>query len=262
MATIKKLTQLATALATIGLATTAHAQSQWQSWNSLNVSADVTKKLTAQIGHTRAFDMSNGFKPTFSQTLLQLSYDHSRQWDFSGGVQFIRPANTTTGTRTRLFVRAAHTQRFDQLNWTNSLRLETNSQNENRFRQRIILSTRLGLRKRLEFLNLSPSIMYSLFYNIGGNPIRYYDENKVLVARQTPDGFHRGRLTLSVNSKINDMVRVNVFYMRQHEFNFLTPDNRKMNVFDPVRNRILRPFDNFNVLGVSVNVSLDDLINL
>jgi Protein of unknown function (DUF2490) len=236
------------------------AQNEWQNWNSLNVSASVTKKLTAQIGHTRAFNMSNKFAPTFSQTLLQMSYDHSKEWDFSGGVQFIKPANTTTGTRTRLFIRAAYTKRLEQFNWTNSLRLETNSANENRFRQRIILSTRLGLRKRLDFLKLSPSVMYSLFYNIGGNPIRYYDENKVLLARQTPDGFHRGRLTLSVNSKVSDMLRVSVFYMRQHEFNLLTPDNRKMNVFDPVRNRILRPFDNFNVLGISLNVSLDDLI--
>ncbi len=262
MEKIKKITQTATALALFGLALTANGQSQWQSWNGINVSAEVAKQLRMQIGHTRAFDMSNGFKPTFTQTLLQASYDHGKEWDFSGGVQFIKPTNTTTGTRTRLFIRAAHTKKFEEISWTNSLRIETNSQNETRFRQRFILSTRLGLRKRLDFLNLSPSVMYSLFYNMGGNPIRYYDENKTLLARQTPDGFHRGRLTLSVNSKINDMLRVNLFYMRQHEFNLFASDNRKMNVYDPVRNRTLRPFDNFNVLGLSLNVSLDELLNL
>jgi hypothetical protein len=256
-----KIQYLAAGILILSLPNYAKSQSDWHSWNSVAANAEITKKLSATIGHTRAFNMSNSFAPTFSQTSFQLSYDHSRQWDFSTGVQFISPAQSTSGTRTRLFIRAAHTKRIEQFNWTNSLRLETNSQNENRFRQRVIISTRLGLRKRLPFLNLSPSIMYSLFYNIGGNPIRYYDKENVLIARQTPDGFHRGRLTLNVNTKINDMLRLSVFYMRQHEFNFLSSDTRKMNVFDPVRNRVLRPFDNFNVIGLSLNVSVDDLFN-
>jgi Protein of unknown function (DUF2490) len=260
--TKKHFKALAISLAVGALASGAKAQQNWQSWNSLNVSAAITKKLDVQIGHTKAYGLSGGTENVFNQTLFQVRYDLTKRWDLSGGLQFIDPTGPAAA-RTRIFIRAAHTTRINELlNWTNSLRIETNSRNENRFRQRFIVSTRLGLRKRLDFLNLSPSVMYSLFYNMGGTPIRYYNESKELVARQTPDGFHRGRITFNLSSKINDYVRVSVFYMRQHEFNFLVGENRRMNVFDPVRNRTLRPFNNFNVIGLSLNVSLDELIPL
>ena len=39
--------------------------------------------------------------------------------------------------------------------------------------------------------------------------------------------------------------------MNQQEFNFLTPDNRKMNVISPVTGKVYRAFDKYNVLGVT-----------
>lgn len=148
-----------------------------------------------------------------------------------------------------------------KLNWTNAMRFEWHSKNENRFRQRIGLSTRLALRKRVTPLKLSPSVTYAVFYNIGGSPIRYYDKDAQLVARQTPDGLHRSRLTLDLNAKLTDYLRVSLYYMKQSEFNFLATDTRKMNVYDPVRNRTLRPFNNFNAIGLTAMVNLDPLFN-
>lgn len=239
----------------------ASAQSEWQNRNAVSINASLSEKLQAEYSHMRAYNMTDRFKNTFNQHAFQIGYRLNKRLNFSGGIQLINPVGPRE-TRTRIYLRAAHSTRLDQFTWTNSVRVETNSKNETRFRQRIGIATRLGLRKRMDFLNLSPSITYSMFYNIGGNPIRYYDEEASLLARQTPDGFHRGRLTLAFNSKLNDYVAVTLYYMRQQEFNFLTPSTRKMNVYDPVRNRTLRPFNNFNVLGLSLNISLDELINL
>jgi Protein of unknown function (DUF2490) len=239
----------------------ATAQTDWLNWNGVTVSGSLTEKLSARFGHTRAYNMSEKYQNVFNQTQLQLSYELTKRWDIQGGVQFITPTSDKK-TRTRVFVRAAHTTRINkQFNWTNSLRIETNSKAETRFRERIILTTRLGLRKRLELLRLAPSVSYSLFYNIGGNPIRYYDENAVQIARQTPDGLHRSRLTINLNSKINSYLSVSLYYMRQQEFNLLVPETRKMNVLDPVRNRILRPFNNYNTLGITMQINLDPLLN-
>ncbi len=47
--------------------------------------------------------------------------------------------------------------------------------------------------------------------------------------------------------------------MRQQEFNLFVPDTRKMNVYDPLRNRTLRPFNNYNTLGVTAQIVLDPL---
>ena len=100
-----------------------------------------------------------------------------------------------------------------------------------------------------------------MFYNIGGGTIRYYDKNEQLIARQSPDGFHRGRLTVNFNSKVNKYLRIGLYYMRQQEFNFLTSDTRKMNVYDPVRDRTLRPFKNFNAVGLSAQFNLNPFLN-
>lgn len=255
---MKKVTLLffATALSTIHT----YAQREWKNWNGINVQIPVVKKLDVQLGHTRAYNLSDKYRNEFNQTAFQFRYDHNRHWDFSTGLQIIKPVSATE-SRQRFFVRAAYTARVldKKFNWTNSLRIDQNSKNERRFRQRIIVSTRLATRKRLEFLNLTPSVMYTMFYNIGGSPIRYYDANSILIDTDTPDGFHRGRFTANLNSKINDYLRLNLYFMTQTEFNFLSSPTNKMNVYDPVRNRTLRPFDNFNVIGATLNVSLDEL---
>ncbi len=236
------------------------AQTEWLNWNGVTVSGSLTDRLSARIGHTRAYSLTDKFENVFNQSHFQLSYELTKRWDLQGGLQLISTPDTSN-TRTRIFLRAVYTSRISKkVNWTNSFRVETNSKNENRFRQRIILTTRLGLRKRLEFLNLAPSVFYSLFYNIGGGPIRYYDENSQLIARQTPDGLHRSRFTLNLNSKISPYLSISLYYIRQQEFNLLTPATRKMNVYDPVRNRTLRPFNNYNTLGLTAQFNIDPFI--
>lgn len=240
--------------------TTLTAQQEWKNWNAIRIEAPITKKFDVEIGHTRSYNISNQYKNDFNQTAFQFQYRQNRKWSFSTGAQFLKPVGST-GTRTRVFVRAAYTTRIidKQLNWTNSLRVDHNSVNETRFRQRIILGTRLSLRNRLSFLNLSPSVSYNLFYNIGGNSIPYYDAENKLIERSTPDGFHRGRFVVNLNSKINDYLQLSVYLMAQREFNLLSSPTNKMNVFDPVRNRVIRPFDNYNVVGLTLGFSLNDL---
>lgn len=236
------------------------AQTDWQNWNSIEVQANVTSKFSLKTSHLRSNDISNKYQAVFSQTGFHAGYELNRRWDLQSGVQLLTPASSKN-TRTRIYVRAAHTLRISgKVNWTNSIRIETNSKAENRFRQRFIFTTRFGLRKRLQFLNLAPSIAYTLFYNVGGDSLAYYNKEAAFLIKQTPDGLHRSRLTLNLNSKINDYLRLNLYFMSQREFNFLSPETRKMNVYDPVRNRILRPFNNYNAIGIALQFNIDPLL--
>jgi Protein of unknown function (DUF2490) len=236
-----------------------NAQTEWQNWNGITVSAPLTNKLSVRLGHTRAYNITNNYESQFSQTAIQLSYDLKKRWDVQSGIQFITPAGSRD-TRTRIYIRGAHTVRLaKKVMWTNSFRLETNSKSENRFTQRFIYTTRLGLKKRLDFLHLAPSISYSLFYNMGGNPINYYDKAAVLLATQTADGFHRSRFTINLNSKISPYFSLSVYYLRQQEFNLFAADTRAINVFDPVNNRTQRPFNNYNTIGITGQFNLEPL---
>jgi hypothetical protein len=142
------------------------------------------------------------------------------------------------------------------LKWSHSIQAEKHSAEEPRFDYRIIYNTRISLAKRMQFLKLSPSIAYSLFYNIGGVPIAHYDDAGNLTERSTPDGLHRYRLQLNLNSKINKILNVSVYYMLQNEFNLGSDETKYMNVKNPNTGRTSRRFDNFQVIGTSLNVNL------
>ena len=144
------------------------------------------------------------------------------------------------------------------LNWSNAVQAEIHSKSETRYHYRFIYTTRISPKKRLDFLNLSPSVSYSLFYNIGGSPIQYYDnQTKEKTVRQTPDGFHRGRLQFNLNSKVTKHFSVAVYYMMQREFNLFVSDYHRMNITKPTTGRIVRAFDNFNVLGLTLQYDID-----
>jgi hypothetical protein len=167
------------------------------------------------------------------------------------------PANKNTSSR--YYIRLSFkTPLLNSIVLSNSIQGEINSINETRFRNRIIYIGRISNKNRFHFLNLNLSATYWLYYNIGGNTIKYYDNNGNIIARNTPNGFHRGRLYLTANSKISKPFSVSVYYMNQQEFNLFSPELRKINVVNPVSGRITRRFDNFNTIGLSViyNINL------
>ena len=233
------------------------AQADWNNWNAAQLNLSITKKLDLKLSHLRAFNISNGISPDFNQSSVHLNYDLTRKIELSAGYIFSGSTSLADGG-SRVWTRLGYKIKIAKvLSWSNSLQGEIHDQAENRYRYRIIWLTRLSPRKRLDFLNLSPSISYNLFYNIGGDPINYYDEDGNVIARQTPDGFHRGRLTLSLNSKISKSFSISVYYMHQQEFNLFSSELRKMNIENPVTGKVARRFDNFNVAGLTLSYDIN-----
>jgi Protein of unknown function (DUF2490) len=239
--------------------TSLQAQSDWLSWNTITVSSDLAKKWKASIGHSRVYKINNQFNNSFNQSQYNITYQLSKKWSLQTGAQLTNSPDAPEFKK-RIFLRVAlNNKLFKVLSLTNSIRAEYNTLEETRFRERVILATRLALRKRLHFLNIQPSVSYSLYYNIGGNRIKYFDKSATLLAQHSPDGFHRGRLTFTLQSKINKLIFLSMYYMKQEEFNLLSSWNRKMNVPDPTRNRTLRPFNNFNAAGLTLEINLSPL---
>jgi len=231
---------------------TATAQTEWRNWSSINVNASVNKKLDISGSHLRSYVMTDSFMNNFNQSTLQADYDLNKRISLRGSVlltSFPGQANQTI----RFIGRLSYTRRLlKKINWTNALQLEYHTNNETRYRARAILVTRFALRKRITPLKLSPSISYLLFYNVGGDSIRYYDQSGNVIARNTPDGFHRGRLFINLNTKISSHLSLSLYYMRQSEFNLFTPPTRKMNVVNPNTGRVARPFDDYHVAGITL----------
>jgi Protein of unknown function (DUF2490) len=236
----------------ICLPTCLFSQTQWKAWGSASLNFSFSKKLDLKVSHLRSYGIASQFENNFNQSTASLEYDITKRVSALGGIMNTQFPSIAKNSQ-RYFVRASYRILVaDALYWSNGIQAEIHSANETRFRNRIIYITRLSNKNRIDFLNLNLSASYWLFYNIGGNTIRYFDKAGNVVARNSPDGFHRGRLFLTANSKISKQFSASVYYMRQQEFNLFTPEWRKINIVNPQTGNIGRSFDNYNVAGLSL----------
>lgn len=223
-------------------------------WNSFSIGAPLTENLNVRASYLKSLDLSNSeIQTAFNWYTLKLGYQINKDWsvDFGTAWMHLPGSNRTTN---RIFAEGTHRIKLDKtFNLRNSLQFERHNDQEPRFDYRFILSSRIGLRKRLDFLNVAPSLTYSLFYNIGGAPIRYFNEQGEEFARDAANGFHRGRIMANFNFKLSDPLRLSVYYMNQHEFNLVISDTNKINVTNPTNGRIQRPFNNQHIIGISLS---------
>lgn len=232
-------------------------QKEWQNWNSIGFKIPLSKKADFRLSELASFSPSNGYALNFAQTSASISIDIRKGLSFKIGDQLNYIPGSNNSLRNRVYVKGSVDNKFSRLfKAEHSLQAEFHGKTESRYRQRYIFSNSLSLRSRLTPLHLRPSISYSLYYNVGGRDIQYYDKAGNPSVLQSPDGFHRGRFYARLNSRISNHLQLSLYYMNQSEFNFLTPDDKKMNISDPSTGRIIRPFDDYNVIGLSLQFSI------
>ncbi len=236
------------------------AQFETRIWNSYSIGAPLTENLDIKGSFLKSIDPSGQeIETAFNWYSLKLGYQINKDWalDFGTAWMHLPSANRTTN---RIFVEGTHRLKLDKkFVLRNSLQFEAHNNQEPRFDYRFVLSSRIGLRKRLEFLKVAPSLTYSLFYNIGGAPVRYFNEQGEEFAREAANGFHRGRITANFNFKLSDPLRLSLYYMNQHEFNLVLSETNKINVLNPNTGRIQRPFNNQHIIGIALSYQFKGL---
>lgn len=230
------------------------SQSEWKNWDGVNLNLDITKKLGFEANHLRSYNINKAFENSFNQWGIGVDYKITKRLSMKVAYKkTFFPADTVSTNR--LQARLTYRIRLaDEINWYNGIQGEVHSAQENRFTYRIIFRTRLVPKRRLPLFRLSPSVSYWLYYNIGGNALQYYDEIGSPLVRETPDGIHRGRFILNLNSKINNNLSFSLYYINQHEFNLT---GKKINIINPGTGKIARPFNNYQVIGASLTLSFD-----
>lgn len=232
-------------------------QKPLQNWNSVGITIPTGKKTDFRFNELGSFIPSNGYSLLFAQTMAAISYDVTKHFSLKFGDALNYIPGSTNSLRNRIFVKGTIDNKFSEvLKAEHSLQFELHDKNETRYHERIIFINRLSLRHRFSPLNLRPSLSYSLYYNIGGKTVQYFDKVGDPTVAQTPDGFHRGRFYAMLNSKISKHFQLNLYFMNQKEFNFLAPQNKQINVYNPSTGKLSRPYDNFNALGLSLQYSL------
>ncbi len=223
----------------------------WKLWTGPAVDFTFTKKLEFSLNYQRSYDLKPEFRLVFTQSAASFQYDFTRYFSLKAGV--IGTEYLSTGNRThRYFIRTTINANLGKkISWSNGIQVEKHSCEEYRYDFRFIYITRLGLKKRIPFMKLAPSVSYWIYYNLGGNPIQYYNSLGEASVKQTPDGLHRGRLIININSKITKWLSISTYYLHQNEFN-LVGTERGLNVVNPSNGKITRPFNEYNVIGLSL----------
>ena len=231
----------------------ASAQKEWKGWASAGVTLSFTRKLDLRLNHLRSYSLNSPVENGFNQTSASLNYDLTKKLSLLGGGMLTSFPSSLAEPTKRVYARASYKIRLAHLlNWSNGVQAEYHSSAETRYRYRFIYITRLSNRKEIPFLHLTLSATYWLYYNQGGNQIRYFDKIGNIVTRHSPDGLHRGRLYLAVGSKVAKGLTVSLYYMQQNEFNLFSSEFRQMNVSNPATGKISRPFDSYRVAGLSL----------
>ncbi|GMQ29849.1 DUF2490 domain-containing protein [Algoriphagus confluentis] len=229
-------------------------------WSSFNVGAPLTDKLDVRASYIKSLKVDEpGFETAFNWYAAALTYQLSKDWRLQLGSAWMHLPSSGRTTH-RWTLEGSHKMKLDRrFSLRNSLQLESHNDQEPRFDYRVIFGSRVGLRKRLDFLGVAPSLNYALFFNIGGNPIRYFSESGEEITRKTSNGLHRGRLMANFNFKISKPIRLSLYYINQHEFNLVFSETNKINVLNPINGRIQRPFNNQHIIGFALSYQIKPL---
>ena len=224
-----------------------------QNWTSVSAKFSLSKKSDLSISELVSLSPANNFECNFFQTAIGLSYDINKKVTVKVGDQMNYVVNSSRPLRNRVFINTSFNNKFSRyVRAEHAIQFEMHDKNERRYAHRLIFRNSLNLRKRFSALKLYPSVSYWLYYNMGGAPIQYYNKDGSTATSQTPDGFHRGRLYFTLNSKLSKVVRLSTYYMIQREFNLFSAEFRNINEVNPVTGNISRPFDDGKVIGLSL----------
>ena len=244
----------------IGSPQSAQGQYKTRLWSSFNVGAPLTEKLDIRASYIKSLNIDEpGLETSFNWYAAALTYQVSKDWRLQMGTAWMNLPSSGRTTH-RWTMEGSHRIKLDRrFTLRNSLQLEAHNDQESRFDYRVILGSRIGLRKRLDFLGVAPSLNYALFFNIGGAPIRYFSESGEEIARKPSNGLHRGRLMANFNFNISKPIRLSLYYINQHEFNLVLSETNKINVLNPNTGRIQRPFNNQHIIGLALSYQIKPL---
>ena len=231
----------------------------WKNWNSVRFSIKGKSDLSFNIGYSQGFSFAP-YGLDWLQNVASARYKVNRKSSLN-----LTYRNTiifrSNNNRNKHRITLAYSRkiRMRDFRLSHSLLGEWHSKKETKFRYRIIYSARLQTRRDLLIpsINLAPYISTAFFYNIGGNAIQQFDTNNEYIGQFVPYGLHRARLTIGVAFSPSKNINVSVFTIRQQEFNTDFAYLNRINVYNPIREKVIRPFNNYFVFGVGVRYNIN-----
>ncbi len=224
---------------------------------SYNFDYKINKKIKLRAGELFSFN-SETYRMDFTQFKLGGTYYWNKKWSSDLLYKPMLFKGTTKDIwYHRLSANLTHRSKLFELPFKNSITAEVFSPSPRKHKYRFIYTAKLSFKNKVLPLRATPYLKYQLYYYLGGEKVDYYDETGTqLLATNSPDGFHRYRIGAGVRFRPAKKFYVTLYYIWQEEFNMKSSNNRELNILNQSQTRIVNPFNDYQVLGLSLSYSL------
>jgi len=231
--------------------------SKFLNFYSYNFDYKLNKKVKLKAGNLFSFDTKT-YKMNFTQFKLgaTLRWNKKLSSDFYYKPMLFKGATKDIWYH-RLSANLTHRSKLFRLPLKNTITTEVFSPSPRKHKYRFIYTAKLSFKNKVLPLRATPYIKYQLYYYLGGTKVNYYDTTGTqLLATNSPDGFHRYRLGTGVRFRPVKKFYVTLYYIWQEEFNMKSSKNRELNIPNQSQTRIINPFNDYQVVGLSFSYSL------
>ncbi len=229
----------------------------FKTYYNLGMDMRLSKRWTARVKQLYGFEIDSSY---YLKLLLNTaSFEYRPSKNTRVEVAY-RPMYFRGNTRFlwyhRISLKASQRLRLDKFSWKNSLTAEWFFPIQPKYEYRFILASRLYGPSVLPWKG-KPYLQGQLYYYLNGKPLKYYDENGDWVVTQSPNDFHRYRISIGARFRPTRSLRLSIYYTLQREFNTGLTQNRDINVPNRSGSKIRYAFNDYSVLGLSLTFKLD-----
>lgn len=227
-------------------------------WGTLSLTKKIDNRFS--VGYSQLHSFDERMELRFIQSNFKVTYRLNKQWRFITGYKPTVLVNSKKQQKIyhRIFGEIQHNSRFGNWRIRNAVTAEHNFTQRPKFKQRYYYTLKVTYSNKKLPLRMQPYLMNRLYYYAGGSP-RIYDVEAGLLPEGSPEveealapnGFHAYRIQAGVSMKLAKRVRLNVYHMRQFEFDDIL-GGRPLVVENEVTGKITGKYFNTSVIGVSL----------
>lgn len=257
----KGLQLFALMLISFSLAAQPGEQLPLYNWYTLGFKGRISKHWQLSLSRQYSFPAQLKAVPKYYQDDIRITYRLGKRWEILGGWTYL--INKPTDSRPSMKQRAAFAVgwRKSRHGWAFGSRLQAERHfQESRYDGRLIWTNRIAYNRLRLFhhIRIQPYLSGQLYYFLGGNGIRQYDESGEMIGRRSTYGLHRARFRSGLSIRPLSWLQLNLGYLYQTEFNTAHAyrHHHQINEVNPANGKISRAYQNYHAWTTSITFTI------
>ena len=250
----------------------------FKNWMGTGLTIRVSPNTSFRVSQLTALN-TGPYSYQFTQGNVSMSRSLSERWNMDVGMaRSWFQQKDGIKTFNRLFAEGDYKLKLGRVSMKQSLRGEWHFPQLRKYRFRFIYTNKVSMKFKQLPGRPQPFIRQQLHYYLAGRPVKYYAEGesegesefgdeeefeeegefgeRELIAEQAANGLHRYRVFVGVRLRLAKRLYGSVFYMWQREFNTPFFPERHLNVPNQSGTKTQAPFNNYSMVGFSLNYTL------